>query len=106
VRHSFRIEVARAGYWRRYRRLRKCSSDVLRELFNIYVAENVVVAELAIRGTHKGELTFASGNVAPTCKAIDVPSCDVFHLKRGKVISFNCYNAASVMQQQLSLASS
>lgn len=78
--------------------------DVHRELFNIYVAENVVV-ELAIRGTHKGELTLASGTVAPTGKAIDVPCCDVFHLERGKVISFNCYNAASVLQQQLGLAS-
>ena len=76
--------------------------DVHRELFNIYVAENVVVVELAIRGTHKGELTLALGTVAPTGKAIDVPCCDVFHLERGKVISFNCYNAASVMQHQLS----
>ena len=29
--------------------------DVHRELFNIYVAENVVIVELAIRGTHKLE---------------------------------------------------
>ena len=76
--------------------------DVHRELFNIYVAENVVVVELAIRGTHKGELTLASGTVAPTGKAIDVPCCDVFHVESGKVVSFHCYNAASVMQQQLS----
>lgn len=80
--------------------------DVHRELFSIYVAENVVIVELAIRGTHKGELTLASGPVAPTGKIIDVPCCDVFHLEHGKVISFNCYNAASVMQQQLGLASS
>ncbi|MEO8645417.1 MAG: ester cyclase [Pseudomonas sp.] len=80
--------------------------DVHRELFNIYVAENVVVVELAIRGTHKGDFTLASGTVAPTGKTIDVPCCDVFHLERGKVISFNCYNAASIMQQQLGLASS
>ena len=80
--------------------------DVHRELFSIYVAENVVVVELAIRGTHKGELALASRTLVPTGKAIDVPCCDVFHLESGKVISFNCYNAASVMQQQLGLASS
>lgn len=80
--------------------------DVHRELFNIYVAENVVVVELAIRGTHTGDLTLASGTVAPTGKIIDVPCCDVFHLEGGKVTSFNCYNAASVMQQQLGLAGS
>jgi predicted ester cyclase len=75
--------------------------DVHRELISIYVVENVVVVELATRGTHKGELTLASGTLAPTGKAIDVPSCDVFHLESGKIISFHCYNAASVMQQQL-----
>ena len=30
--------------------------DLHRELLSIYVAENVVVVETAIRGTHKGEL--------------------------------------------------
>jgi ketosteroid isomerase-like protein len=80
--------------------------DVHRELLGIYVAENVVVVEIAIRGTHKGELTLASGTLAPTGKVIDVPSCDVFHLENGKIISFHCYNEASVMQQQLGVGPS
>ena len=75
--------------------------DVHRELLNIYVAKNVVVVELAIRGTHKGELTLASGTLAPTGKAIDVPCCDIFHVENGKIISFQCYNMPSVMLQQL-----
>src|SRR5471030_1176231 len=58
--------------------------DDHRELFSIYVAENVVIVELAIRGTHKGELTLASGTIAPTGKTIDVPCCDVFNCKNGK----------------------
>ena len=75
--------------------------DVHRELLSIYVAENIVVVEIAIRGTHKGELALASGALAPTGKTIDVPGCDVFHLEGGKIISFHCYNLPSVMQQQL-----
>jgi ketosteroid isomerase-like protein len=75
--------------------------DVHRELLNFYVAENVVVVELAIRGTHKGELALASGTLAPTGKAIDAPCCDIFKLEGGKVIAFNCYNMPSVMLQQL-----
>ena len=75
--------------------------DVHRELLSIYVAENVVVVEIAIRGTHKGELALASGTLAPTGKTIDVPTCDVYHLEGGKIISFHCYNLPSVMQQQL-----
>jgi len=80
--------------------------DVHRELLSIYVAENVVVVEAAIRGTHKGELALASGTLAPTGKTIDVPVCDVYHLEGGKIISFHCYNLPSVMQQQLGLVSS
>lgn len=80
--------------------------DVHRELFSIYVAENVVIVELAIRGTHKGELRVPSGTLAPTGKVIDVPSCDGFRLENGKLISFHCYNEASVMQQQLGVGPS
>jgi ketosteroid isomerase-like protein len=75
--------------------------DVHRELLSIYVAENVVVVETAIRGTHKGELALVSGTLAPTGKTIDVPVCDVYHLEDGKVISFHCYNLPSAMLQQL-----
>jgi predicted ester cyclase len=75
--------------------------DVHREIFSIHVAEDVVIVELRIRGTHTGELRLPSGALAPTGKAIDVPSCDVFHLEDGKIKSFHCYNEASVMMQQL-----
>jgi ketosteroid isomerase-like protein len=75
--------------------------DLHRELRSFCVAENFVVVEHAIRGTHKGELALASRSLAPTGKAIDVPCCDVFHLEGGKVTSFHCYNYPSVMLQQL-----
>jgi len=77
--------------------------DIHRELFGFYVMGNVVVVELAIRGTHKGELSLPSGALPPTGRTVDVPCCDVFHLENGKVTSFHCYNAASVMQQQLGI---
>jgi predicted ester cyclase len=81
--------------------LARAFPDVHRELLSIYVAENVVIVELAIRGTHKGELRLPSGTLAPTGKVIDVQSCDVYRLENGKVVFFHCYNEASVMLQQL-----
>ncbi len=82
----------------------KAFPDFHREILSVYVAENVVVVELATRGTHKGELSLPSGTLAPTGKVIDVPSCDVFHLdESGKVTSFHCYNEASVLLQQLGI---
>lgn len=78
--------------------------DVHREIFSIYPLEDVIVVELAIRGTHGGELVTPAGTVPPTGRTVDVPCCDVFHLKEGKVVSFHCYNAASILQRQLGLA--
>jgi predicted ester cyclase len=75
--------------------------DLHRELLHVYVAGDVVVVELAVRGTHRGELQLPSGRLAPTGKRIDVPSCDVFHVQNGKVTSFHCYNMPSAMLQQL-----
>ena len=82
-------------------RLASAFPDLHRELLSIDIAENVVVVEIAIRGTHKGELTLASGTLAPTGKTIDVPGCDVYHLEGGKIITFHCYYLPSIMQQQL-----
>jgi ketosteroid isomerase-like protein len=86
--------------------LARAFPDVHRELLSIHVAENVVVVELRIQGTHKGELAIGSKTIAPTGRAIDVPCVDIFRLKSGKIISFNCYNLPSVMQKQLGLAKS
>ena len=79
--------------------------DGHRELLRVYVADNVVVVELATRGTHEGDLPLPSGALPATGRSIDFPSCDVFHLENGKVKSFHCYNAVSVLMQQLTATS-
>jgi uncharacterized protein len=86
--------------------LARAFPDVHRKLLSFHVTENVVVVELRIRGTHKGKLVLGSKTVAPTGRAVDVPCVDIFRLKSGKIISFNCYNLPSVMQRQLGLVSS
>ena len=85
--------------------LAKAFPDVHREIEDIYVTGNVVVVELRIQGTHKGDLALGSKTIAPTGMAIDAPCVDIFHLESGKITSFNCYNMPSVMQQQLGLGS-
>ena len=81
--------------------LARAFPDVHREILNIHVAGDVVIVELAIRGTHQGDLPLPSGTLAPTGKVIDVPSCDVFYLENGKIKAFHCYNEAFAMLQQL-----
>jgi ketosteroid isomerase-like protein len=76
--------------------------DIHREIFEMYAMDGVVVVELAIRGTQSGPLATPAGTLPPTGNKIDVPCSDVFRIKDGKVVSFHCYNASSIMQQQLS----
>lgn len=67
--------------------------DMHRELLKLYhAADDVVVVELRLQGTHKGNLPLPDGVLRPTNKRFDVPCCDVWRLEDGKVKSFHCYN--------------
>ena len=75
--------------------------DMHRALDLIYVTGDVVVVELSLNGTHKGPLALAVGSIPATGKEMHTPCCDVFHLENGKVKSFHCYTAATIMMGQL-----
>jgi len=59
--------------------------DMHRELYNMYYNDDVVVVELSLNGTHKGDLEITEGVIPPTNKEMHAPTCHVFHLKNGKV---------------------
>ncbi len=75
--------------------------DMHRELGNFYVTDDVVIVELTLNGTHTGPLALPAGMIAATGKEMHAPCCDVFHLKDGKVTSFHCYTAATIIFGQL-----
>jgi hypothetical protein len=75
--------------------------DMHRELYSMYFNDDVVVVELSLNGTHKGNLAIPEGVIPPTNKEIHAPCCDVFHLKDGKVVSFHCYVAVPILLGQL-----
>jgi ketosteroid isomerase-like protein len=77
--------------------------DMHRELIEFYVKddENLVVVELTLNGTHKGPLELPVGTIPPTGKVMQTPCCDVFHIENGKVKSFHCYTAGTIMLGQL-----
>jgi ketosteroid isomerase-like protein len=81
----------------------KAFPDMHRELYRVFVVDDVVVVELALQGTHLGPLTLPQGTVPPTGKRMDVPCCDVFRLVEGKIQSFNCYPSGTVMLGQLGI---
>ena len=77
--------------------------DMHRELYEFYVRdeENVVIVELSLNGTHKGPLQLPAGTIPATGKSIIAPCCDVFHLENGKIKSFHCYTAGTILLGQL-----
>src|SRR6202012_2698131 len=77
------------------------SPDMHHELYSMYYNDNVVIVELSLNGTHKGDLVLPAGTIAPTGKEIHAPCCDVFHLTTGKVTSFHCYVAVPILLEQL-----
>jgi ketosteroid isomerase-like protein len=76
-----------------------------RELYDLYEIGEVIVVELSLNGTHKGPLALPAGIIPATGKEMHAPCCDVFRLKDGKVQSFNCYTAATIMMGQLGVLS-
>jgi ketosteroid isomerase-like protein len=79
--------------------------DMHRELYDLYEIGEVIVVELSLNGTHKGPLALPAGIISATGKEMHAPCCDVFRLKDGKVQSFNCYTAATIMMGQLGVLS-
>ena len=79
----------------------KAFPDMHRELYNLYATGDVVIVELSLSGTHKGPLALPAGTIPATGNKISAPCCDVFRLKDGKVVSFNCYTAGTILLGQL-----
>ncbi len=75
--------------------------DMQRKLGNFYVTDDVVIVELTLNGTHSGPLVLPAGTIPATGKEMHAPCCDIFHLKDGKVTSFHCYTAATIIFGQL-----
>jgi ketosteroid isomerase-like protein len=75
--------------------------DIHRRLESFYFDDNVVVVELFVTGSHQGDLVTAGRTIPATGKQVDAPCCDVFHIKGGRITSFHCYLAASVMLAQI-----
>jgi hypothetical protein len=75
--------------------------DMHRELDSFYFYDNVVIVELSLNGTHKGDLVMPAGTIPATEKQIHAPCCDVFHLQDSKVTSFHCYVAVPILLGQL-----
>ena len=50
-----------------------------------------------------GPLELPSGTIPATNKTMQTPCCDVFKIENGKIKSFHCYTAATILLGQLGI---
>jgi hypothetical protein len=51
--------------------------DMHRQLDSFYFVDDVVIVELSLNGTHKGDLALPAGTIPATGKVMHTPCCDV-----------------------------
>jgi predicted ester cyclase len=82
----------------------KSFPDMKNEILNVISSGDLVAVEYIARGTHSGPLEGMNGKSTPaTNKKIEIPACDIYRLKNGKVISMHAYWQHELMMRQLGL---
>jgi steroid delta-isomerase-like uncharacterized protein len=77
--------------------------DARTEITHVCASADSAVVEFRGRGTHKGVLKTASGEFAATGKKLDLPFCEVYGFKNGKVTEVRIYYDTASMARQLGL---
>lgn len=73
------------------------------EVSNVVAAGDQVIVEFRGRGTHTGPLETAMGPVPATGRKVDVPFCETWVVKNGKVASVHSYYDVATFMAQLGL---
>jgi len=68
---------------------------------SVHVAGNTIILELTWRGTHRGPLHTATGQIPATNKPIEIRACQVVEVKDGKVQIVRHYFDMATMLAQL-----
>ena len=77
--------------------------DVHREILRVHTIGNLVVVEMAFRGTYTGTFDTPTGAIKGNGTKIDAPGVDLWYVENGKIKEFDCYLEVNVLQEQLGL---
>ena len=83
-----------------YRRTREAFPDQRNEIISIRAAENAVIVEFWLLGTHLGPLQTPMGEMAPTGKAFREKMCAIFEFEDSLIVAERIYfDRMSIMRQ-------
>ena len=78
-------------------------TDVHREILRVHTIGNLVVVEMAFRGTYTGTVDMPTGTIKGNGTKVDAPGVDLWYVENGKIKEFDCYLEVNVLQEQLGL---
>ena len=82
---------------------KKIVPDVHREILSVHAMGNLVVVEMAFRGTYTGTVDIPTGTIKGNGTKVDAPGVDLWYVENGKIKEFNCYLDVNVLQEQVGL---
>ncbi|MBA2404529.1 MAG: nuclear transport factor 2 family protein [Bdellovibrionales bacterium] len=75
--------------------------DIKINVSHIIGSGDLYCVEYSMLGKHMGPIGEAEEEVPASDQKINVPSCDVVHMKKDKIHSINSYMAMAVMMEQI-----
>ena len=76
--------------------------DVHRELLEVHdVGDDLVIVKLLIQGTFTGQFPTPLGPLPANGAKTSTPTTDFFHLRDGKIQTFECYPMLNVRMKQM-----
>ncbi len=74
------------------------------EITSLFADGELACVEYRGRGTFKGPLNWPSVKARPTGRKLDVPFCDVYRIRNGKIVSAREYHDLASMMNQLGVS--
>ena len=84
-----------------YRRSRSAFPDQRNEIISLRQADDAVITEFWLLGTHKGPLMTPAGEMPPTGKPFKVRMCAIFEFEGEKIVCERIYFDSMSMMRQL-----
>jgi steroid delta-isomerase-like uncharacterized protein len=75
--------------------------DLKLEAGEIAASGNFAAAEVTLKATHQGTFRAPDGEISPTNRSVQVPSCDMARFSNGRITAFHCYMDSATLLRQL-----
>lgn len=81
----------------------KAFPDLKLQVTNFVGNGDLCSVELSVLGTQTGPFIRPEGEIPPSGKKVNAPSCDMIRIRNGKIQSIHCYFATSVLMSQIGM---